>query len=131
MPNQDLEQIFKLVPDSANRLLLIEMRLISGPGLAKLMPGCCAAHFSALHRCSPVVSQAAVEPLQPQISVREQGRAICGCACSPNKGSSQIPGARTLPYSLIRRSGASQAVQKFRRELVFGKALLEPSTTTH
>lgn len=83
MPNQDLKQIFKLVPDSANRLLLIERRLILGLGLAELMPGCCAAHFSALHRCSPAVSWAAVQPLQLQISVREQGRAICGCACSP------------------------------------------------
>lgn len=83
VPNQDLKQIFKLVPDSANRLLLIEMRLILGLGLANLMPQCCVAHFSALHRCSPVVSQAAVESLQSQISVREQGRAICGCARSP------------------------------------------------
>lgn len=52
VPNQDLKQIFKLVPDSANRLLLIEMRLISGPGLANLMPRWCAAHSSSLPCCS-------------------------------------------------------------------------------
>lgn len=50
---------------------------------------------------------------------------------SRNKASSQIPGARTLLYTLIRSSGASKAVHKFRREPVFGTALLEPSTTTH
>lgn len=47
VPNQDLKQIFKLVPDSANRLLLIEMRLILGLGLANLMTEYCIAHFSA------------------------------------------------------------------------------------
>lgn len=133
VPNRDLKQIFKLVPDSANRLLLIERRLILGPGLAKLMPGCCVAHSRPLHRCSPVVSRAAVEALQPQISVRERGRAICGRACSAGTGasSSQTPGARTLLCTLIRSFGASQAVPKFRRELLFGKVLLETSTTAH
>lgn len=80
-----------------------------------------------------MVSQAAVEPLQLQISVREQGRAIWLCLqpCSATaRASSQTPGARTLLYTLIRSFGASQAVQKLRREIVFGKVLLEPSTST-
>lgn len=83
VPNQDLKQIFKLVPDSANRLLLIEMRLILGLGLANLMTKYCIAYFSTLHRYSPVVSQAAVKPLHSQISVREHGKAICVCAVQP------------------------------------------------
>lgn len=41
VPNRDLKQIFKLVPDSANRLLSTEMRLILGPGLANLMTKRC------------------------------------------------------------------------------------------
>lgn len=120
VPNQDLKQIFKLAPDSANRLLLIEMRLILGLGLANLMPRCCAAHFSILHRGSPVVSQAAVEPLQLQISTGEQGRAICGCACSPAQpepgpppkhpgpGPCSAPSLGALePARLFRSSGGS------------------------
>lgn len=82
VPKKDLKQIFKLVPDSANRLLLIEMRLILGLGLANLMTKYCIAHFRPLHRFSPVVSQAAVKSLHSQISVREQGKAICVCAAA-------------------------------------------------
>lgn len=87
------------------------MRLILGLGLANLMPGCCAAHFSALHRCSPAVSPAAVQPLQLQISGREQGRAICGCLqpCSAAaRASSQIPGAGALEPA--RLFGSSEGV---------------------
>lgn len=116
VPNQDLKQIFKLVPDSANRLLLIEMRLILGLGLANLMTKYCIAHFSALHRYSPVVSQAAVKSPRLQISAREQGKAICACpVCSraqtETRSSPDPPGAGPRHYSLARSFEASRAAR--------------------
>jgi len=119
VPNQDLKQIFKLVPDSANRLLLIEMRLILGLGLANLMTKYCLAHFGTLHRCSPVVSQAAVQSLRLQISVRAPGKAICVRAVQPcsagNKDPLRTPsGQGPRHYNLIRSFEASETahVQK-------------------
>lgn len=69
--SQDLKQIFKLLPNSANRLLLIEMSLILGLGLANLMTKYCIAHFSTLCRASPGVPQAAVKSLYWHITMRE------------------------------------------------------------
>lgn len=103
VPSQDLKQIFKLVPDSANRLLLIEMRLILGPGLANLMTKYCIAHFGTLHRYSPAVSQAAAKSLRWQISVRAHGRAICVCAYGPTQ-----PEIRTSSESPRDRAPALQ-----------------------
>lgn len=78
---------------------------------------CCP--FQALPRCSPVVSQAAAEPPQPQLSEREQGRAICGCACSPNqappKPRGQDPALHPHQelWSLCRSSGGSWCLGRF------------------
>lgn len=103
VPSQDLKQIFKLVPDSANRLLLIEMRLILGLGLANLMTNYCIAHFGTLHRYSPAVSRAAVQPLHGQISVSEHGKVICACADGPTQ-----PEIRTSSESPRDRAPALQ-----------------------
>lgn len=134
VPNQDLKQIFKLVPDSANRLLLIEMRLILGLGLANLMTKYCIAHFSTLHRYSPVVSQAAVKSLPLQISVREQGKAICACAVRPySAGNKDLlrnpPGQGPWHYNLIRSFEASETVHMCKSKHVLGKASLHQSPT--
>lgn len=115
VPNQNLKQIFKLVPDSANRLLLIEMRLILGLGLANLMAKRCTAHLGTLQGCSPGVSRAAAKPPRLQISAGEPGPATCVCAAPRSRTTANPapppPGAwkPARPLHVQKRAGLGKA----------------------